>query len=151
MPKNTHPQHTLQESSISEVLKQAYIETDYIVETEPRMTLKIGTANPALLTLHKKLRVNCSAFITAHNPFSKSASQEENNERMLQLVNELKNRSLGFLPGIGQHPSNDWPGEPSLLIFGLSLEAAKALGNKYEQNAILWIGVTGTPELILLK
>jgi hypothetical protein len=33
---------------------------------------------------------------------------------------------------------------------GLSLESAKALAARYHQNAILWCGSTGIPELILL-
>ena len=59
--------------------------------------------------------------------------------------------SLEFVAGIGQHPSNQWPGEPSYLVFGLTLEAAKTLGTRLEQNAIVWNGSDGTPQLILLR
>lgn len=151
MPPAKHHKPTTQNSVIPEALLQAYIETDYSVETEPRMTLKIGVANPELLALHKKLGVHCSAFITACNPYSQSTSKKENDERMFQLLSDLNHRSLSSLPGIGQHPSNLWPGEPSFLIFGLSFEAAKILGNKYEQNAIVWICEAGVPELVTLK
>lgn len=151
MPTAKHHKPTTQVSVIPAALQQAYIETDYIVETEPRVTLKIGVANPELVALHKKLGVHCSAFITACNPYSQSTSKNENADRMLQLVKDLNNRSLGFLPGIGQHPSNQWPGEPSYLILGLSLEAAKILGNRHQQNAIVWSSETGIPELVALK
>jgi hypothetical protein len=34
---------------------------------------------------------------------------------------------------------------------GLSLEAAKALGKKYDQNAVVWCGPDAIPELVLLR
>lgn len=71
--------------------------------------------------------------------------------RQEDLANELKQRSLIFIDGIGQHPSKEWPGEPSYLVFGLKLEAAKTLGVKYEQNAIIWTGSDAVPQLILLR
>ena len=42
-------------------------------------------------------------------------------------------------------------GEASYLIFGLTLEAAKMLGMRLEQNAIVWAGVDAVPQLILLR
>jgi len=67
------------------------------------------------------------------------------------LAKELTSRSLEFVTGIGQHPSNKWPGEPSYLVFGLTLEASKVLGTRLEQNAIIWSGSDGVPQLILLR
>ncbi len=40
---------------------------------------------------------------------------------------ELKTRGLAFVDAIGQHPTNGWAGEPSFLVFGLTLDAAKTL------------------------
>jgi len=53
--------------------------------------------------------------------------------------------------GIGKHPSNDWPGEDSFLVFGLNLEAARALGARFEQNGFIWSSADGVPQLILLR
>ncbi len=64
---------------------------------------------------------------------------------------ELRLRSLLFIEGVGQHPSNRWPPEPSFLVLDLSLEAAKALGSRHEQNAIVWCGADATPLLVLLR
>ena len=47
-------------------------------------------------------------------------------------------RSLTFFEGLGQTPSLQWPGEPSYLVLGMSLQAAMALGRKYEQHAIVF-------------
>ncbi|WP_310387414.1 DUF3293 domain-containing protein [Roseateles sp.] len=74
-----------------------------------------------------------------------------NTQRNLDLAAELRTRSLASVEGIGQHPSNQHPGEVSYLIFGLTLEAAKTLGTKWEQNAIIWSGADAMPQLITLR
>ena len=71
--------------------------------------------------------------------------------RQRELADELVRRGLTYLPGIGQHPSNDWPGEESFLVLGVNLQSAKKLGEHCEQNAIVWCGAAGLPELILLR
>ena len=53
--------------------------------------------------------------------------------------------------GLGQHPTNGWSGEVSYLILGLTLEAAKVLGARHEQNAIVWSDADALPQLILLR
>jgi hypothetical protein len=55
------------------------------------------------------------------------------------------------LPGIGQHPNNGWPGEESLLVLGLQLEAAKALAHKHEQLAFVWTPRNGVSELVTMS
>ena len=62
---------------------------------------------------------------------------------------EIEDRSLSILPGVGQHPSNNWPGEQSVLVLGLSLEAAKTLGRRFDQNAVVLTGRDGIPQLVL--
>jgi len=130
---------------------KAYQDTEYRVQSDTPFTLQIGTLNDALLTIHNLYRVECSAFLTAWNPFSQIVSETENNIRQLQLENELGRRGLKYLPGIGQHSSNNWPGEESFLVLGLNLQAAKKLGEHFGQNAIVWCGTHGLPELILLR
>ena len=130
---------------------QAYLETDYQVQAEVPIALRIGVANALLATLHKSHRVDSSAFITACNPFSLPSDELANAERQSALASELKFRSLFFMEGLGLHPSGNWPAEPSYLVFGVSREAAKALGVRFEQNAIVWSGADAVPELVLLR
>ena len=132
-------------------LIQAYMETDFHVLGGVSFTLRVATPSNELLETHKAHRVECSAFLTACNPFSKELNANDNDARQLALSRELASRSLEFVEGIGQHPSNQWPGEPSYLVFGLTLEAAKTLGARLEQNAIVWNGSDGVPQLILLR
>ncbi len=130
---------------------KAYQETQYRVQSDTPFTLQIGVVNDALLDTHKLHRVDCSAFLTACNPYSQIASACDNYVRQHQLANELARRCLRYFPGMGQHPSNEWPGEESFLVLGLNLEAAKKLGEQFGQNAIVWCGATGLAELVLLR
>ena len=130
---------------------QAYRSTEYRVHGDEPFSLQVDRQSEPLARLHKRYQVNCSAFITGCNPFSHLLDDAGNAARHAALGEELSRRSLASIEGIGQHPSNQWPGEPSYLIFGLSLEAARKLGLTLEQNAILWSGADATPQLILLR
>lgn len=130
---------------------QAYLETDYRVCGDMPFTLHIGQVNSYLIAAHMHNRVDCSAFLTACNPFSRVVDEDANHQLQQQLTKELTKRGLTFLRGIGQHPSNNWPGEESFLVLGLNLEAAKTLGEHFEQNAIVWNGPDGSPQLVLLR
>jgi hypothetical protein len=67
-----------------------------------------------------------------------------------QLQEELGSRSTPFIDGIGEDVTGQWPGEPSVLALGLSLDTAKNYGVQFEQNAIVWAGTDACPQLILL-
>lgn len=130
---------------------QAYADTNYIVHANSQITLRIGIFIPALSELHKTSGVDCSAFITAWNPFSRAVDDQTNLSRLAMLKQDLLDLDVAFYDGIGQHPSGNWSGEQSFLVLGLSLDASKSLGIRYEQNAILWCGSDATPQLILLR
>lgn len=137
--------------AMSEETLKAYRETEYRVQAEPPFTLMIGQVCPELVSAHSNHSCDCSAFITACNPFSKLLTEEENTALQESFSEELSKAGLSFLRGVGQHPSNDWPGEPSFLIFGLRLEEASAWGKKLQQNAVVWSGADGLPQLVLLR
>lgn len=138
-------------SAIDQLTINAFLETHYCVLGKSPFVLRIGIPNESLSMLYKQYRSNCAAFITACNPYSQNVGEIVNQHRQSELANELNLCKLLFIDGIGHHPSNEWPGEPSYLVIGLSLEAAKALGNEYEQNAIIWCDVDAVPELVLLR
>ena len=137
-----------QSTSLAPELLQAYAETDYIVHHEPPFTMNIGKACPGLKQLMVQHNALGAAFITAWNPFSEQLSLLKNEERQNALKAELKRRGLKFIDGIGQHPSNNWPGEPSVLVWGLSKEAAKSLAGHNEQHAFVWATSDAIPELV---
>jgi hypothetical protein len=67
------------------------------------------------------------------------------------MLGELSASGLAFVEGVGNDPSNIWPGERSFLVLGLVPEAAKSLGAQFGQNAIVWSGADAIPRLILLR
>ena len=139
------------DSVIDPATIRAFRETEYRVDGDAPLALKVGTVSSALAEMHKAHRVTCSAYITACNPYSKTFEEKANADRQIALAEDLRSRSLVFINGTGQHPSNKWPGEASFLVMGLSLEEAKALGSKHEQNGIVWCGSDAVPQLILLR
>ena len=142
------------DTALSTDLIQAFLETHYRVHQDvpdaPPLTLRVGQASAALAALHRTHGVDCSAFLTAYNPFAQQVDDASNLQRQEALRQEVSRRSLVFLPGEGQHPTNGWPAEPCVLVLGLSLEAAKVMGRKHEQAAIVWSGPTAVPLLVLL-
>lgn len=139
------------ESIIDADTVQAYRETEYRVHGDKPFTLTVDKVCQELVSAHKNHRIDCSAFITACNPFSQVFDSEINAKRHAALGHELSQRNLECIGGIGQHPSNLWPGETSYLVFGMTLDEAKTLGMRLEQNAIVWAGVDAVPQLILLR
>lgn len=139
------------DSSIPRDTLQAYLETHYEVLGDAPATLCPGQFNAALAALHEARHVACSAFITACNPLSRSLDPATNAALQETLARELDALGLAYIEGVGQHPSNHWPGEASFLVLGMTLDAAKALGEKHQQNAIVWCGPDAVPQLILLR
>ncbi|MFO1396955.1 MAG: DUF3293 domain-containing protein [Burkholderiales bacterium] len=139
------------DSDIDAGLVQAYRETHYrVLGTEP-FTLRVDEHSAALAAAHERFRSDCSAFVTACNPFSENVGAATNARRHADLGLELARRRLAHIEGIGQDPSHRWPGEPSYLVFGLKLDAARTLGRELGQNAIVWSGDDAVPRLILLR
>ncbi len=138
-------------SAIGPGTVQAYLETEYRVLVDPPFTLRVGRASAELLSAHKRQKADCSAFLTACNPFSQAFDAASNEVRQAALAKELTRRSLPYVQGVGQHPSNQWPGEESFLVFGLTLQAAKTLGARLEQNGFIWSGADAVSQLILLR
>jgi hypothetical protein len=130
---------------------EAYRSTIYRVNGNSQIALIVDAASSALLSLHQSTNVSSSAFITAYNPCSEVVNTSENLRLQGLLAIKLKSMNLQYLEGVGQHPSNQWAGEPSFLVLGIELDAAKRLGTQFKQNAILWCGSDAVPQLVLLR
>jgi hypothetical protein len=76
---------------------------------------------------------------------------DDNAQRNKQLETELNRRGLSYLTGVDQHASNEWPGEASFLVLGVSPDVAKELGQTYEQNAVVWSDADAIARLWLLR
>lgn len=138
-------------SAIAADTLQAYRETNYHVFAQPPFVLRAGLHSSPLAALHRQAGVDCSAFLTACNPFSQRLEARINAARELDLKAALARAGLPFLDGLGQHPSNHWPGEASVLVLGMGQAAARTLAAHYEQNALLWMGADTLVQLVLMR
>jgi len=138
-------------SNLTLDLISAYELTNFHVQATPDFTLNVGKFSEDLKNIFRQNSLGSATFITAWNPLSKQLSDEENRFRNDMLKKELITRSLNFLDGFGQDPAGKWAGENSFLVLGISLEAAKKLGDQFEQNAIVWSDSDAIPQLILLR
>ncbi len=136
---------------ISEETLAAYRSTNYRVHAPTNFTLRVGERSSELAALHGKAGVSASAFISAYNPWSEALADDVNRARHAAFERELRDAGMVAIEGMGQHPTNGWPGEPSYLVLGVSLEAARAMGDRLEQNAILWMDEDAVPQLVLLR
>ncbi len=135
--------------NIDQQLLKAYQETIYQV-LYPPIAIQIGIPNPALdafLIQHNSINW---AFVTAWNPRSKQLSIQENNQRHEELIKLIKKvgYSCFFGKGIGKDAS--WTPEVSLLVLNIEIKAAIAIGQYFDQNAIVVGESGGLPTLIIL-
>lgn len=140
------PESTLPESTI-----KAYLEADYGVTAAEPFVLNVGRVSPELALRLKLERTDGAAFITAWNPCGERASDTENRAAQKKLLAAIKALGFACLDGKGRDPSGRWPAEPSFLVFGISLEAAKKLAGQFRQNGFVYAGSDATPRLILLR
>ena len=92
-----------------------------------------------------------AAYITAWNPFGEKISDNENYVAEQKLIAEIESRNLFYLTGESIDPSGLWVNEPSLLVFGITLESTKELVKRYRQDGFIYIGNDAKPQLILLR
>lgn len=139
------------QSHIDPRLIQAYLETEYRVLGDSSMVLHPDVFSPELAMLHQAVAVDCSAFITAYNACSQPTEAAVNRQQQARLAGVLAARGLSTIDAMGVHPAGRWPGEPSLLVPGMSLEDARQVGTQFDQNAVVWSGAGAIPRLILLR
>ena len=132
---------------ISEELLQKYQQTDYIVDDDPPLLVHIGEQNDGLRILFASFNVESAAFITAWNPNGRKLTLDENYDRQIELLEDISNQRLNYFVWRGESQTGDWS-EDSYLVLGVSLTDAKEIANRHDQNAFVWIPVSGVPELI---
>jgi hypothetical protein len=131
-------------------LLTAYLAAHYrVTGAAPPFVLQVGRRSAELASLHLANRVNCSAFITAWNPRGVAAPESLNRASQQRLESELAATGHTLLAGIGEDPAGVWPGEPSILVLGISRGEAERVGRRFGQLAIVWSGESATPELVV--
>ena len=132
-------------SGIDSSLRKKYLDTDYIISDDPPLLMKVGEQSDDLRVLLGSMGVESAAFITAWNPHSEKLSDDENDDRQAVLLADIEKMRLNYLVGYGQGKA--WQ-EYSYLVLGIDKGQASAMATRFEQNAYVWIGPAGIPELI---
>ncbi len=135
---------------ISEALLQKYRQTDYIIDDDPPLLVHIGEQNDGLRILFASFNVESAAFITAWNPLGRKLTLDENYDRQIELLEDISSQRLNYFVGRGESQTGDWS-EASYLVLGVSLDDATEIAKRHEQNAFVWIPVSGVPELIICQ
>jgi hypothetical protein len=131
---------------------EAYLETEYrFGEGIDVVTLRIDRRSEELARLYASSGAACGVFVTAYNPFGQARDIDTNEAAHMRLATDLRAMSARVTEGAGADPSGAWPEEKSFFALGVDLEAARQLGIRYRQDAIVWVGADAVPKLILLR
>ena len=131
---------------------EAYLKTEYRYgEGLDAVTLCIDRRSEDLARLYASSGTACGVFVTAFNPFGQARGIETNEAAHGRLATDLTAMSIRVMEGAGSDPSGAWPEEKSFFALGVDLDAARDLGMRYGQDAIVWVGADAVPKLILLR
>jgi hypothetical protein len=128
-------------------LEEMYRQARYVVKDgDVRFTIRLGQANGELDEFLDVRNAASWAFLTAYNPFSQPASDEQNEVRQTELIDVIGEMGFEFLSGYGT--GDGWEPEASLFVLGIPRETAVSLATKFEQHAILFGDAGGEAELV---
>jgi len=129
---------------------RAYRATDYRIDHH-MLTLAVGLRSEQIHRLFETKGVICAAHLTANNPRGTKQTDAENDASHKLLAAKLASIGVDALEGSGSEAGSDWPSEKSFLALGLNREDTMNLGLHLQQDAVVWVGKTCVPELILLR
>ena len=142
----------MSETNIAAEKVRAYRATDYrLGHTTQDIVLAPGLRYDRLVELFVSKSVTCGAFLTAFNPLGTQKSDTANDLAHAQLTSVLTDLGLESIEGSGSEQGTHWPIEKSLFALGLSREGAVSIGRQFDQDAIVWVGDSAVPELVLLR
>jgi hypothetical protein len=106
----------------------------------------------ALVECMQHFQVTEAAYLTAWNPRSEPTPMARNKAAQRALETEVASRGWRLLYGEGVGSDETWEPEPSILVLGISHDAACGLGRKYGQNALVTARMDdgAVPRLVLL-
>jgi hypothetical protein len=134
---------------ISSAQLEAYQKADYVVFADRLVVLRIGEPNPELDELIVAEGATTAAFISAANPRGEKRADTENGVANAALQSFVSAAGYPHYWGEGRDPFGSWA-EPSFLVIGIYRANAEALGQLFEQNAILFCEAGRAPELIVV-
>ena len=135
---------------LSPDLVDAYRNAEYVVFADSHVVIRVGEKNPQADALMTAEGASTAAFVTAANPRGEARSDMENGVANAALQNFVAAAGYPHFWGEGRDPRGSWA-EPSFLIIGIYRPNAEALGQLFEQNAIVFCELGRAPELVILE
>ena len=137
-------------SSHDAALWSAYRRTRYVahVRGAGEVMLRIGEPAPGLDAVLAELGLAEWCFVTAWNPYSQPLAPGANADRNAALRTELDSAGLAYHAGEGRGDDPGWAPEASFLVLGLGRDAARDLGRRHGQNAVVVGRRGGVAELL---
>lgn len=139
----------MRHTRLSPALQQAYRQALY--RLDEGWQLQVGMRQPLLLAGYARHGARCASYLTACNPRGRLLSEAENKQRMQRLCLALDGQGWSWTPGFGQDPQGKWPGEASVLVWGMDAPTARRWGQQWQQNAVLFCGAAAVPRLLWLR
>lgn len=131
-------------------LRDAYLATDYHVDAEPPVAIRVGQHDPAVRQLLRARQAQPAAFLTAWNPARNPVSLQENTAAHKRLAAAVTALGCATAPARGIGRGGQWPPEESLLVLGIGLDDAMRLARDFGQNAFVWLDRDEAPELLTI-
>ena len=142
----------MEHSDISTNLIANYVATNYQVGTgADKFILHVNQHCESLSRLLTVKQKDSATIITAYNPFSQPQDPAKNLAANIKLAQVLRRYANPAIDSMSIDPAGIWPAEKSFCVLGLNLDTAKFLGQKFNQNAIVWTDSSAIPQLILLR
>lgn len=139
-------------SKNSSDLIASYLQTDYLISIDiESVCLRIDHYSEPLAQALKTAQQSCAAIVSAYNPQSKLRSDEENTRAHQLLQKSLTDQQYDFCESLHNDPVGQWPIEKGYFVTGMHLDDARAIGQEFNQKAIVWISGDAIPRLILLN
>ena len=120
-------------------LLRAYEATAYCAELPSgRVVIRVGKVCNELDEVLLAGNFDSWAFVSAANPQSVPLARDRNEERHRLLVRGVMQTGWPWYPGSGEPDEPGWEQEPSVLLLGVGIDAAIALGRQFGQRAIVF-------------
>ncbi|HXS73748.1 MAG TPA: DUF3293 domain-containing protein [Rhodanobacteraceae bacterium] len=116
-----------------------FLDTEYRVRLARGGCAVIRIGEPLPRALHACMQDERTpwGFITAWNPWAKRLSRALNRVRQRELLIALRERGAVMRPGVGIGTGENLWREPSLFVVGPDFATLDALGQRFEQAAIV--------------
>ncbi|TJZ76332.1 DUF3293 domain-containing protein [Chitiniphilus eburneus] len=138
----------MESGELEQCFGAAYRATRYVVPSLA-LALRIGATHADLDAVLQRHGVRSWAFVSACNPYSAAQlCAHENLARHQNLIDVVRQSGWVCFEGAGEPRGGDWAAEPSLLILGIARGDAMALGERFEQNAVVFGDMGGVAELL---